>query len=84
MWIERDLTDVNDIVIQVYDTCPPGGGEELIATDDSYAPRKRIHLLEDEIGGRCLEMRAYAYDVPSNGKIVYSADYYHSGAIWDH
>jgi hypothetical protein len=78
-WFENDLNNVADIVIKVVNTCPSGGGEVTVASDYSYDLRKRIHLGQAEISGRCLEMRAYGWKVPAGGRVVYSADYFHAG-----
>lgn len=67
-----------DIDFYVYDTCPPGGGEKLVAADVSDDLRMRMNLQQGKISGRCLEMRAYARYVPSV-TYLWSADYFHSG-----
>jgi hypothetical protein len=79
LWFESDLQNVADIDFEVYDTCPPGGGEILVASDSSRDLRARFMLLQPEIANRCLQMRAYGYLVPSGGRVVWSADYFHSG-----
>ena len=82
-WFDH-LLDASDVVIRIYDTCPPGGGAVQVAYDVSYNLRKTIHLLGDEIGGRCLEMRATAYQTPPGGVTIYSADYWHGGDPDEH
>ncbi|MCP4674783.1 MAG: S8/S53 family peptidase [Deltaproteobacteria bacterium] len=79
LWFESALDSTSDIVIAVWDTCPPGGGEEIVAIDPSFSLRKRIRLDDSDTEGRCLEMRAYAYLAPPEGTRVWSADYFHSG-----
>jgi hypothetical protein len=78
-WKETDLDKVADIVIEVVDTCPAGGGEEVIISDPSFDLRKALRLEARDIGGKCLEMRAYGMSVPVAGRTAYSADYFHSG-----
>lgn len=79
LWNEDNLASVADIVIKVVDKCPAGGGEVVVAQDLSYDLRKRIHLKTADISGKCLFMRAIGLSVPSGGRTVYTADYYHSG-----
>jgi hypothetical protein len=78
-WKETNLDKVADIVIEVVDTCPAGGGEQLIMADYSFDFRKALRLEASQIRGKCLEMRAYGMSVPSAGRTAYSADYFHSG-----
>lgn len=75
-WDAPNLNDVPDVVVRVVDTC---NGDLTIASDYSYALRKRLHLTAGSIGGRCLEMRVQAWDVPPEGTVVYMADYFHGG-----
>ncbi|MFV8753047.1 S8 family serine peptidase [Nannocystaceae bacterium ST9] len=75
-WDAPNLNDVPDIIIRVVDTC---NGDATVASDYSYALRKRLHLTSESIGGRCLEMRVQAWDVPPEGTVVYMADYFHGG-----
>ena len=83
-WFDEDLENASDVVIRLYNTCAPGGTTQWVASDASFNLRKSIHLLGDEIGGRCLEMRATAYDTPPGGVVIWSADYWHSGDPEDH
>jgi hypothetical protein len=79
-WDEPDLQNVADIDFYVYDTCPAGGGAPvLVAYDSGYSLRAHMKLTASQIRGRCLEMRAYGYAVPANGRVVYTADFFHSG-----
>jgi hypothetical protein len=78
-WFESNLDGVADIVISVVDTCPAGGGEALVLRDYSTSLRKRIRLSQSLISGKCLTMRAYGLSVPTGGRVVYSADYFHAG-----
>jgi hypothetical protein len=78
-WAETSLDGVADIDISVWNTCPPGGTPVQVAGQSDYDIRNRIHLRASEIGGKCLEMRAYGYNVPPEGRVVYSSDYFHSG-----
>lgn len=83
-WFDDDLREASDVVIRLYDTCPSSGGTQLVASDLSYNLRKSVHLLSDEIGGRCLEMRATAYQTPPGGVTIFSADYWHGGDPDEH
>lgn len=78
LWFEPDLQNVADIDFEVWDMCAPGGPVMLHA-DWSLSLRSRFNLLGPSIGGKCLQMRAYGYRVPAQGRVIYSADYYHSG-----
>lgn len=83
--IDTELTGVPDIDLEVWDTCPAGGGSPVkLNWDSSYDLRSRIILNASEIGGRCLEMRIKGYSVASGGQWVYSALYNHSGSTADH
>ena len=84
LWIEPNLDSVADIDFKVVDTCPVGGGEVVVASDTSRSLRARFDLFQPQISGRCLEMRAYGYSVPTGGRVVYSADYFHGGNPNDH
>jgi len=79
LWFEDDLQQVADIDFFVYDTCPPGGGEVLIAKDIGFGLRTRFTLLGPDIRNRCLEMRVVGTAVPPEGRQVWLADYFHSG-----
>ncbi|MCL2823110.1 MAG: S8 family serine peptidase [Polyangiaceae bacterium] len=83
-WFESDLQNVADIDFYVYDVCPPGGGEELIALDATYRIGTRFDLKKAELTGKCLEMRAYGYSVPRGGRTIWSANYYHSAPVANH
>ncbi|MBK7583132.1 MAG: S8 family serine peptidase [Myxococcales bacterium] len=79
-WHEPNLDSVADIDFKVVNTCPAGGGPpEVIAWDNSYNLRSHFVFTQSIISGRCLEMQAIGYNVPSGGRVVWSADYYHSG-----
>lgn len=78
-WSEPDMNNVADIDFSVIDTCPPGGGEATITGDAGYGLRSRFNLLQGDISGRCLVMEARGFRVPAGGRVVYSADYFHSG-----
>jgi hypothetical protein len=79
LWFEPDLQNVANIDFYVYDLCPPSGGIQLVAADESFDLRMRMNLPQSEISGRCLQMYAYGRSVPSGGREFWSADYYHSG-----
>lgn len=76
-WFEENLTSVADVDILVFDRCVPGS--PAIAYDLGYDVRARIALKQGDISGKCLEMRAVGSSVPPAGRLVYSADFYHSG-----
>jgi hypothetical protein len=78
-WHEPNLDSVADIDFKVINTCKVGGGEELVGLDNGYALRAHFVLGQTQISGKCLEMRAIGYNVPPEGRTVWSADYYHSG-----
>ncbi|MEL6344379.1 MAG: S8 family serine peptidase [Myxococcota bacterium] len=84
-WFESDLTAISDVLISLYDVCPEGGGETLLAADTSFGFRKRLQLTDDDVmgglGGRCLEMRVHALATGMDGVLIYSADLEHSEAI---
>lgn len=69
----------SDIVLEVVDTCPPGGGTQVIGSDWSFNLRKRVYLTGSQFHNRCLEARAIALETPSQGKRVYMALMRHSG-----
>lgn len=83
---ENDLNELtNDYIIQVVDACPPAGGRETVAFDNSFDPRKRIELDQAQIcpAGRptcrCLEMEVIVYNVGPNGLAIHSSDFFHGG-----
>ncbi len=90
---------VADLVLEVWDTCAPGGAQ-MVQTDFSFDIRKRIELNHSQImdgsRARCLEGRVRAWAVPSDSpnplappaeartREVYVADYFHSGDRANH
>jgi hypothetical protein len=52
---EPDLMDAADIDLEVWDTCPEGGGEVPITADVSTDIRSRVSLVSYQIAGKCLE-----------------------------
>jgi len=82
---EPDLMNAADIDLQVWNTCPEGGGEVLIMADLSTDIRSRIRLLGHQIGDRCLQYRVHGWYVPQGqSRTVSVCDYYHSGDPNDH
>lgn len=81
LWTPTNLDDVPDVDFFVDDVCAGGG---VLALDTGYDVRARFRLGQSTISGRCLQMRAVAYSVPSTGVTIYSADYFHSGGTGDH
>jgi Subtilase family len=78
-WFDPDLNATSDIVIEVRNGCPAPGNPIVIREDYSFDSRKGLRLWGSSISGRCLVMRAHAYETPSGGTRVYTADYFHSG-----
>lgn len=87
-WKETNYAAAADIVLEVWNTCPSGGGPAvLVAGDLSYDNRKRIELVQSEISNRCLEyrIRTFSNSMPvGQARTVYVADYFHSGNPADH
>ncbi|MEM9463387.1 MAG: S8 family serine peptidase [Myxococcota bacterium] len=84
-WFDNDLDESSDVVIRVYNTCPAGGGApQYVSGDSGYNLRKSVRLSQSQISGRCLEMRATAYQAPAGGVRIYSADYWHGGDPAEH
>ena len=59
----------------VLNTCPPGWGEVLVASDATREIRARVDLKVPEITGKCLEMREYRRDVPSGERKIWSVNW---------
>lgn len=78
-WKEEDLSNVADILLMVYNTCP----HFRVGADLSYDMRKRVRLSQADIGGNCLEYDVVAYDVPSPREFTV-CDYYQSGDPSEH
>lgn len=80
-WLEPDFESVADVRIQLVDRCTVNG-TRILAADGSPNLRKGMDLLlpdvRDTIGEPCLFMEVIAHRVPSGGRLVYSADFYHS------
>jgi hypothetical protein len=80
LWDEQNLESVNDIVVEVWNTCPaPAGSAPVpIAGDYTYHITKRIILNGAQVAGRCLEVRLVGYQVDGTAS-VYVADLLRSG-----
>jgi hypothetical protein len=79
-WTPNDLNYSADIVLELWNTCPAGGGAPVrIAQNISYDYRKRIR--RTDIGGQCLEIRVIPFSVGPIGQTVYVAYLYHSGTV---
>lgn len=76
MYPAANLDAVPDVDFYVDDTCAGGG---VRASDAGYDVHSRFRFNQSQIAGRCLQMRAYGYSVPSTGVTFYTADYFHSG-----
>jgi hypothetical protein len=73
------MQNAADIDFHVFDTCA-ASGKPMIGWDNSYNLRGRARLDTPNIGGKCLQMCVYGYNVPAGQtRTVYSADYFHSG-----
>jgi len=82
---EPDLMDAGDIDLEVWNTCPSGGGEVRVNADVSLDIRSRVWLQSYQVGGKCLEYRVYGWHVPQGEtRTVSVCDYYHSGNPNDH
>lgn len=80
--VDADQTSASWVAVEVYNTCPSGGGPAvLVAAQSDIDYRKRIRLTAAEIGGRCLEARITALHAPPGGVTVYSADMFHGGGL---
>jgi len=103
-WVEPSTSGsgttipVADIVLEVWDTCAPGG-EVSVSSDYSFDIRKRLSLSHTQIvlptRSRCLEGRVRVFDIPVGSanplapgqprtRDVYVADYFHGGNPNDH
>lgn len=81
----RVCNRIADIVLRVYDACPPGRGRILVRSDERFDIRTRIELSQSMISGRCLEYDIVAYSIPpGETRTVYVADYFHAGNPADH
>lgn len=80
LWDEEDLLSTNDIVVEVWNTCPtPAGSPPVwIMEDSSYNLTKRIVLNASQVAGNCLEVRLRGYQVDGTA-YVYVADMLRSG-----
>ena len=79
-WTPTDLHSTSDIVLEVWNTCPAGGGAAVkLQHNWTYDYRKRIR--RTNIAGQCLEVRVVPYSVPAQGETVYIAYLYHSGEV---
>ena len=58
------------------DWCPTCRGVWL----DRGELDKIIDRTAADIGGKCLEMRVYGYNVPAGGRTVYMTDFFHGSA----
>ena len=82
---ENDLNALTtDYTIQVVDACPAGGGRTVVASDNSFDPRKRIQLNQTQICPspttcRCLEMEVLVHAAGTSGVVIHSSDFFHAG-----
>jgi hypothetical protein len=78
-WQEDDYLNAADLDLQVYNTCPQGGGAPvLVASDVSRDLRARIRMTT--VAGRCLEYRIVGYHVPAGQTRTFTVcDYFQSG-----
>jgi len=79
-WTPTDLGSTSDIALELWNTCPAGGGAAVkLQHNWTFDYRKRIR--RTNISGQCLEVRVYANSVPAQGEPVYLAFLYHSGEV---
>jgi subtilisin family serine protease len=85
-WEESNLNSVADITIEVFDDCHPTKQVIPGGSDWSYNLVKKISLRNSEVPivGKCLMMRIIPVNVPSSGRVLYTADYYHAGSTTYH
>ncbi|MBX3274567.1 MAG: S8 family serine peptidase [Sandaracinaceae bacterium] len=86
LWREVYDASAPDIVFEVRDHCPSGGGGPVvIASDWSYDYHKRIELGQGLITNRCLHYRVRVLSMAgANTRRVYVAQYFHSGDPVNH
>ena len=80
-WGENYYNNSPDIRFELVDTCPIGGGEEIVRTAVKYPHKARIRMRDGDMAtmfdGRCLSMRATVEH--ADGLVyLYTADYYYS------
>lgn len=80
-WFESDFESVASIAFEVWDTC---SNTRMAYSNSGNGFRRSFQLFGSDVAGRCLQMRAIGVDVPAGGRTIYSADYYHSGAVGEH
>ncbi|MCK6574154.1 S8/S53 family peptidase [Myxococcota bacterium] len=79
-WTPTDFGSTSDIVLELWNTCPAGGGPAAkLQHNHTFDYRKRIR--RTNISGQCLEVRVIPYSVPAQGEAVYLAYLYHSGEV---
>lgn len=76
-WDEPDLSSAADIDVTIVDTCPPGGGTQIVASQLDYDIRNRFQLRN--ISAKCLEVRVQGFNVPPGGRSVHAVYYRHGG-----
>lgn len=55
------------------------GADGRVASQTDHDLRNKIQLRDAQVAGRCLEMRIYGYNVPAEGRTIYTTDYFHVG-----
>ncbi len=75
IWRDSDFQNIPKIQLSVYNTCPSGGGEELVKSAHLYAMRQRLILYPSEINGKCLQVRVKGLNVPPGGVDFWAASY---------
>jgi hypothetical protein len=78
-WTPTDLNSTSDVTIELWNTCPAGGGASQITSDISFDYRKRIR--RTDVSGKCLQVRVRGFSTPPTGQPVYLAYFYHSGVV---
>jgi hypothetical protein len=71
----------SDFVIELWDTCPSGGGPDLLlASDQTFNQVKRIEVPGALYGGRCLEARIRVFVAPITPVRYISTSVFFSGS----
>jgi len=83
---EPDWNDAAFLMVDVENTCPPGGGPpHPVADDYSSDTRKRIRLTTPQIANKCLRVTVSTPYVPAGQtRNVVACDYFHSDPMANH
>lgn len=82
--ITTDINKLPDFDYYLENSCPAGGGPPVVlASNAGYDSRTVFRLTPAQFAGKCLQMRVYAYNVPSSGATLTAADWFHAGPVDD-